>query len=337
MKYFTKTEKKYSLPWGMMSALALKESDDSLAVRAAWLHYAGGMKQSAVAERLGIPNVKAHRLINRAYDAGLVKITIDGDVSGCLELEAELTERYGLDYCEVAPDLHEDGLPVRALGSSGAAYLKRELQSGRNAIIGFGHGRTLAAIVGQLPRMTAGDAVFVSLLGGLNRNFAANPHDVMHRLAEKTGAAAYFMPVPFFANTEEDRKVLLSQRGVSDVMDMAVRSDLKVVGIGTVDPNASLVSSGMIQSEEIDDVIAKGGVGELLGVFFDLEGKPVENSLSGRAMSAGQVSLEGTRIVAIAGGAEKTNAIRAVLASGRLSGLITDERTARTLAKNSED
>ena len=37
------------------------------------------------------------------------------------------------------------------------------------------------------------------------------------------------------------------------------------------------------------------------------------------------------RIVAIAGGADKTAAIRAVLNSGLLSGLITDEATATAL------
>ena len=39
----------------------------------------------------------------------------------------------------------------------------------------------------------------------------------MHRLAEKTGAAAHVTPVPFFANSVDDREILLSQRGVSDV------------------------------------------------------------------------------------------------------------------------
>ena len=55
---------------------------------------------------------------------------------------------------------------------------------------------------------------FVSLLGGLTRKFSANPHDVIHRLAERTGAEAYVMPVPMFANTVEDRAVLIGQKGV---------------------------------------------------------------------------------------------------------------------------
>ena len=45
----------------------------------------------------------------------------------------------------------------------------------------------------------------------------------MHRLAERTAAQAYVMPVPFFANSVEDREVLLEQRGVREVFEMAKR------------------------------------------------------------------------------------------------------------------
>ncbi|MEM1386161.1 MAG: sugar-binding transcriptional regulator [Pseudomonadota bacterium] len=289
------------------------------------------MTQAAVAERLGMANVKAHRLITRANQAGIVKVTIDGQIAECVELEGALAQRFGLSYCEVAPDLFESALPVRALGIAGATFLQREIESGRNTMIGFGHGRTLAAIVQQLPHLDAGATKFVSLLGGLTRNYAANPHDVMFRLADKTRAAAYFMPVPFFANSTEDREVLLSQRGVSDVLEMAARSELKLVGIGSVENSASLVSVGMIASEEIADMKAKGGVGEVLGYFFDAHGEAIDTGLTARTLSVALDALEGTRVVAVAGGDEKIGAIRSVLLSGRLSGLITDERTATAL------
>ena len=59
------------------------------------------------------------------------------------------------------------------------------------------------------------------------------------------------MPVPFFANTAEDREVLLSQRGVSEVFHLARDAALKVVGIGTVDRQAHLVRTGMQTSGRI--------------------------------------------------------------------------------------
>ena len=61
--------------------------DTDLCVRAAWLHYGAGLTQGEVAKRLGIPSLKAHRLIARANKEGLVRFSIDGDISECLRLE----------------------------------------------------------------------------------------------------------------------------------------------------------------------------------------------------------------------------------------------------------
>ncbi len=71
-------------------ASARRDDDQSLAVRAAWLHHAAGMTQSEVANRLGVTNVKAHRLIMWANQNGLVKVIIDGDIAGSLAAAAEL-------------------------------------------------------------------------------------------------------------------------------------------------------------------------------------------------------------------------------------------------------
>ena len=307
------------------------DPEDSLAIRAAWLHYAGGLTQAAVAKRLGLPSVKAHRLIARAVAAGVVKVTIDGEIVECAALEDQLCTRYGLDFCEVAPDLGEEDLPLRALGLAGAAFLRREIERGDTPVIGLGHGRTLAAAIQEMPRIDANGIRFVSLLGGLTRHYAANPHDVMHRLAAKTGAQAYVLPVPFFANSAEDRAVLLAQPGVREIFDMSGGAGLKLVGIGTADSGAQLVASGMIEPREIDEINAAGGAGEMLGHFFDAQGGVLETTLTARTLSVELNTRDDSRIVAIAGGAEKVGAVRAVLRSGWLRGLITDEATARAI------
>lgn len=310
----------------------MTDADETLAVRAAWLHYAGGLTQSEVAKRLGVASVKAHRLIAKAVAEGVVKVTIDGDIVECVELEMQLSDRFGLKYCEVAPDLGEEGLPLRALGHAGAGYLKREIERAENNVIGLGHGRTLSAAVQYMPRVNARpDLRFVSLLGGLTRNYGANPYDVMHRIAEKTGSHAYVMPVPFFANSGEDREVLKAQRAVKEVFDLANTADLKLVGIGNVDADAQLVATGMVEPGEITDIAAAGGIGEILGYFFDGDGRIVETALSARMLSASLPKAREERLVALSGGQNKIGAIRSILNSGRLFGLITDERTARGL------
>ncbi|MCR9134547.1 MAG: sugar-binding transcriptional regulator [Alphaproteobacteria bacterium] len=312
---------------------SLVAAEQTLAIRAAWLHYVGGLRQADVAKRLDVPSVKAHRLIQKAVAEGAVKVSIEGDIVGCIELETELCERYGLQTCEVAPHLDEEGIPLRALGAAGASWLRRCLEKGDDQTIGLSHGRTLTAAIRTMPHLSLPNQRFVSLLGGLTRNFAANPHDVMHLLAEKTGAQAYVMPVPFFANSVEDREVLLAQRGIAEVLQMAEEASLKLVGIGTVSHNAQLVDAGLIQPNEIEAISAEGGRGEMLGHFFDEDGACLDTPLTKRTITASftEEVPNGGRIVALAGGPHKVAAIRAVLKSGRLSGLITDEQTASAL------
>ena len=53
--------------------------------------------------------------------------------------------------------------------------------------------------------------------------------------------------------------------------------------------------------------------------------------MTARTMSVGVEGISDTQIVAVAGGEEKIGAIRSVLESGYLSGLITNERMAHAL------
>lgn len=307
-------------------------AEADLAARAAWLHFSGGMTQGQVARRLGVSNIKAHRLIARATREGLVRIIVDADVSECLALEDALSERFGLDFCRVAPDLHEETpLPLKALAIAGATFLKNEIEGGAGTLIGIGHGRTLAAAVSALPPVAAGGTRFVSVFGGLSRRFSANPYDVIHRLAEKTGGEAFQIPLPTFAKSVADRDVLLAQPGIADVFELALSAPLIFAGIGDLTDDAFLISSEMLGADEVGDLRDKGAVGELLGHYFGADGAPVAESLSDRALAPGLERLMETRVIAIAGGAAKSDAVHAVLRSGVLDGLVTDEATARVI------
>lgn len=307
------------------------DEEAALAARAAWLHFAGGKTQGEVAELLGVQSTKAHRLIARARADGLIRVFVEGPISGCIALEEQLKADFDLGFCEVVPNIDEGPLPLRTLGMAGARYIRHLIEDGRHRMIGMGHGRTLAAAVDLMPSVQARGTRFVSLLGGLTRRFAASPFDVIHRLAERTAAEAYVMPVPFFANTEKDRRVLESQYGVSDVLAMAHEAELYIAGIGEVDAKSFIATAGMVDEEDVDEVMKTGACAEILGHFFSEHGQHLPNSVSDRALAPRFAELKSHRIVALAGGTSKTRAIRAILEHGLLFGLITDEATAKRL------
>ena len=306
--------------------------DLALAARAAWLYHAGGLTQSQVAQRLGVPSSKAHRLIARAARIGVVRVLIEGPIAGCIEAEAEIARRFGLRLCRVVPGLDEEnGLPLRALGAAAASFLHDVLLREEHRVIGVGHGRTLGAAVDRLPAVPAPNTCFVSLLGGLTRRTGTSPFDVIHRLAEKTGGEAWLMPVPFLANQAADRAVMLAQRGIGEAVALAAQATLCLVGVGEVAGGAFLPASGVVGPDEVDDLLAAGAVGEVLGHYVNAAGRLVETSLHERVISVLPQAAGGSLVVGVAGGGAKVAALRAVLRSGLLGGLITDEPTAQRL------
>ncbi len=310
----------------------LAEEEAGLATRAAWLYHAGGMTQSQVAERLGVTGVKAHRLIARATRAGLVRVFVEGPIGNCIASEAALSRRYGLRLCRVVPALDETRLPLRALGIAAAGFLREALKSGRHAVVGVGHGRTLAAAIDYLPRVPASALKLVSLLGNLPRRVPANPFEVIDRLADKTAAEAYMMPVPMFARKPSDRVVLRAQDGVAEALALARQASLLIMGIGEATPDAFLAVCGVIAPDELRAAREAGAVGEMLGTFFDAGGRPVRTVLHDRSVADTLTETAPARdVIAVAGGLGKAPAIHAVLQSRLLSGLITDELTARQL------
>jgi DNA-binding transcriptional regulator LsrR (DeoR family) len=306
----------------------MEAPDAGLAIRAAWLYYVHGLTQAEAADHLGISRVKVHRLIARAHQQNWVKVFVEGSTAEGIALEQALKQRYGLRYCSVVPS-DADGLAgapdsgFRSLGAAAALYLHQYLEQHAKCSIGVGHGRTLAAVADALPKVARPQSQFVSILGSLTRRSTANPFDVIYRFAERTGGAGYFVPAPFFVDSVDDAEVLRGQRVVQDVLARARKTDLVLIGIG------NLRNTPAIYEAERKALAALRIVGEVLGQFFDAEGRQIDCDMAQRSISLRLDELRGRNVIAVAGGADKAAAIRATLRSGLLSGLVTDETTAR--------
>ena len=85
-----------------------------------------------------------------------------------------------------------------------------------------------------------------------------------------------------------------------------LRADLERAWISEDRPEACLPSSRMIQPAESEGANAGGVAGEIRGPVFEAAGPRKETTLSACAPSNSVDDLEDPRIVATAGGAERT-------------------------------
>jgi DNA-binding transcriptional regulator LsrR (DeoR family) len=312
----------------------MTDQDMSLAARAAWLSYIGGLTQSDIASRLRVSPGKAHRLIAQAHENGLVKVFIEGAPDECLELEAEIVEHFQIENCVVAPSLTDDAehnplAEFKAVGAAAARFLHALIEKSGALIIGVGKGRSLAATVDNLPTLDRPDLKFVSVSGSLTRNLAANPFDVVHKLVERTGGEGYFLPVPYIAASVKEKDLLLAQRSVQDMLAKARQADLFVIGIGTVEGDAHVRQVGMVTETEWQELTSLGAVGDVMGRFVDADGNAVASEVNEHSLGLTVDDLAGRRVIAVVGGAAKGDAIMAALKTGVITDLVLGESSAR--------
>jgi DNA-binding transcriptional regulator LsrR (DeoR family) len=321
----------------------MSDPEQELMLRAAWLYYVGGANQEATAARLGLTRARVNKMLSEARESGLVNISIDHAGMGMLPVEDTLRDRFGLDFCiatpafefETAGDGHSDAfrqIYFRAVGLAAANYLKSVLAKNETATIGTGWGRTIEQMTLHLGGVRAPKARFISVMGSLTANNAYNPFEVVHALARRTGGEGYFLPVPFIADSVEDRKVLMSQRSVVKAIEIARTATVCFISAGELTEDSLLRRQGMISRAELESLRKAGAVGDTNGLFFDVEGRQVDHELNQRTIALGVEDLMKVPVVLLIAGREKLAAATALLRSGLVNGLIIDGDAAVALS-----
>jgi DNA-binding transcriptional regulator LsrR (DeoR family) len=317
--------------------------DDELMIRAAWYYYVGGLNQEMTANRLGLTRARVNKMLSEARDSGLVSISIDHRRVGVLPLEDMLSRRYGLDFCISTPafGFHEASptdseirkqIAFRAVGVAAANHLKTLLADNQTITVGTGWGRTIEQMTLHLAGVRAPHARFISVMGSLTANNAYNPFEVVHSLAQRTGAQGFFLPVPFIADSVEDKRVLLSQRSVVKAMEIAESASVCIVSAGELTEDSLLRRQGMISKAELESLRAAGAVGDTNGIFFDKDGRQVDHDLNQRTIALGFEQLKTLPVILLIAGQEKAEAAKALLRSGIVNGLIIDGDAAEAVS-----
>ena len=301
------------------------------AARAGWLYYVGGLTQDQIAQELGVSRQRAQRLVSRAMAERLIRVRLEHQVSGCLDLETRLRDRFGLTLARVALSLPPGADPVASLAPTAAAEMERILARPDPLTIALGTGRTLRAAVEALGPMEAEQHKIVSLIGNIAPDGSASYYDVIIRIADKVRAPHYPMPIPVFAETLRDREQFLALKPVQRVADLGAAADVTFVGVGQMTDSAPLLKDGFVTAAELDDMQRRGAVGEIAGRAYDSAGCYLTQGLNARVCAVRVQVGPGRLVVGIAAGPDKVAAIAAALKGNIINGLITDERSAQAL------
>lgn len=314
--------------------MAASDSDKSRlddAARAGWLYFIAGHTQDEIARMLQVSRASAQRLVSLCLAERLITFRLEHPIASCMALAGRLKDRFALVHCEVVPTD-----PAAPSGAAGIAerctnLLETTLRTETPVIMALGTGRAVRAAVERVTPIDRPEHQIVSLVGNILADGSASFFDTVGRLADRTGARHYPMPLPFLMGSEEERDRMVRLDAIGKVKAVADQADLKLVGIGQMDQKAQMHVDGFVTRDELTEMMRLGAIGEITGWAYDAKGKLIDGGTNRRLTSIPPEVPARAMTIAAAVGPGKIPAIRAALVGRLINGLITDEATARAI------
>lgn len=296
------------------------------------LHFIEGVKQSDIAERLNLSTSKVNRLIKRGRELGMVKITIESPFQSLLGLESQLAQASRLSKVVLTPSV--PGNPDTTLQMVGRAAANELLETVRDGdVIAITGGKAVSAVVENIVPERPLDVTVMPLTGGVQGKYYTDVNHLATQLADKLGGKALLLHAPLFAESREQRDTLMQVGSIRQILDLARRAQVALVGIGSIATEGSsyhdLVPMGNPSPELL---LSDHAVAEFLAHLIREDGSVADCPLNSRLVAVHPAELSTCpNKIGVAAGPEKVQPIRAVLAGGLIDSLIVDDATASSV------
>jgi lsr operon transcriptional repressor len=311
-----------------------RAAGEDLLLRVAWFYYKDELTQDEIARRLSVSRASVGRMLDRARKVGLVSISLNADHLSAFEVSRRLRQTFGLAEALVIPD-HETeegdqhGLNAR-LGLGGAQFMSTHLRPG--GTLGVGWGETVSRVIASTNFGAVGPIHMISLTGGVDAYLPAFLSSKAEGAAEGEMTSATVIPTPIVASTPELATALKAEPAIQQVLKQACDVDQAIVGVGTPTADATIVQMGYLEADDVRTLRDQQVVGDILGQFFDAAGRVVKLPIHDRRIGIELTDLAKIgKVVGVAGGLHKVDAILGALRGGFLDVLVTNELTALRL------
>lgn len=313
--------------------MTLESENRRLLYKIAQAYYEDELTQKQIGKRLGLSRIKVSRLLQRARDLKVVQIKLESYDEERSSLEHAVEVRYGIDEVITIPTPQPENTDrlTHHLGMAAAECLLRSIQGDESIAITWGH--TLASVVHELPPRSFPGLHIIQSIGGLNQpDSNIDGSELVRRMAQTFDAKPHLLSSPGIVSSLEVREALLKDPQISKVLNAAAKANIAIVGVGAMNKESVAINTGIFSDEEIQRLRDKGAVGDIGLNFYNIHGERVEDPINGKliGLELDQVRKI-TRIIGVAGGKIKVEAIRAALRGKLINVLITDEDTASRL------
>ena len=314
--------------------------EQNLAARAAWMSYIGEMTRAEIASRLGVSAARVHRLIELAREKGMVRISIEGRPSECLEMEDQITRAFGLQSCTISPYLRQESMSediaIASVGQLAGQLLGQHFMNLDVKSVCVGSGRTLLSAMNALPLVPRPDLEIYPAAGSLVDGLAMDPYDAIGLLVERSGGRGYQLPIPRYARNQAEAEVFTKQPAIAQALTAARSADVFVCGITSGAQLVGVSDHHSVANGLVAPVWAEEPACLFMGCALAADGRTIrfQEGAAFLGVHYGETRLgerKGARIFCLAAGTAKSGAVLAALHARAMSDLVIDEGLAAEL------
>jgi len=305
-----------------------------LKLKASHYCYEKGYTQSQAAKMLGISRNTLGKMLTEARQEGIVQVKIVDirNTGHFIGMETQLMEQYGLLDVKIVDCVEESRSQVNSrIAEEAARYVERILTSGMR--VGLAWGRTLDLMVRQMrPNSSITGLEVTTLLGsGGTITSRVQPGGIVQRFLEKFDGKGYIINAPYFCRTAQLCATLKQEPHIREVLDRARQSDIALVGIGERPTMESCAEAGLDFTPDIVRQLGEAhAVGDICNNFFDVRGELCRTELIEKLLAVELADFARMgRVIALAGGANKSDSVLGALRGKYIDVLITDPFTAK--------
>jgi DNA-binding transcriptional regulator LsrR (DeoR family) len=319
--------------------MSLDYDHNRLLVKAARLYYEQDMTQAQISEKLRLSRQKVQRILDQAREDGIVSIAIHPIMGTFDDLERALESRFGLSEALVveASSPNSQNTIAREVGAGAAEYLLRVFRPADKIVMSWGN-----SLLGMVNALASKSHVrsqklrLIQGLGGLGNPNVVHGAELVRRAARALGAQPVMIPAPAIAASVAVRDAVYADPYVSQTLALARSADIAFMGIGSSDSDTIAVRDlfHFLPRTALSELLKKGAVGSINLQYFDNAGQIVPSEINERTIGLTLEELKQIpRVVGVAGGSVKFQAIQAALRAHLVNVLITDHLTAKALLK----
>ncbi len=302
---------------------------ETLLADVAEMYYLKGKRQAEIAKLIGLTSSMVSRLLTEARQRNLVEIRIRRSLQFDYALENALRERFNLHAVNVVTVRNYESQFLKYLGAAGAQIFKKYLSP--NSIIGIAWGTTLSALVDEFDINNPFPVKLVELVGAMGaRSSEYEGHGIITKLAQKMGAEQYFLNAPFLCASAETARALMKDAIVKQPLTLAREAQIALMGAGSLRiPSATVYRFGYMSKDLIEELKQAGAVGNVCGLYYDLDGQDVCTEFCERLVTISEADLFSIPIrIGVVGGPDKAEPILGALRGEYFNVLVTDSITA---------